>query len=163
MLNKVEQESGPALLKARLHDSMLPFANQVRAAANFSLRGCCPLVGREVVNFNINSDGSLTDSFADLQIQVFNSRQLLEAISRELDAKMQSLSNSDSMPFRLSEKAGFSEVSLPADEFISLYIIPNFFFHLAMVYAIARHQGVSLGKQDFDGFHSYPADFSFER
>ena len=63
----------------------------------------------------------------------------------------------------LIDKAGFNEVSLPADDFITLYITPNFFFHLNMVYAIARHYGVPLSKQDYDGFHGYPLGFSFER
>jgi hypothetical protein len=31
------------------------------------------------------------------------------------------------------------------------YLIPNFFFHVAMVYAIMRNAGVPLGKNDFLG------------
>jgi hypothetical protein len=46
-------------------------------------------------------------------------------------------------------------------EFLHLYGIPNFFFHLTMGYAALRAAGVPLGKADFDGLHSYPADFRF--
>lgn len=42
--------SQPQILQARLHPDMLPFAAQVNAAISFSLRGCCPLAGREVVS-----------------------------------------------------------------------------------------------------------------
>ncbi len=46
-------------------------------------------------------------------------------------------------------------------EFLHLYGLPNFFFHLTMGYAALRAAGVRLGKADFDGFHSYPDDFRF--
>jgi hypothetical protein len=39
--------------------------------------------------------------------------------------------------------------------------VPNFFFHYAMVYAIARQAGVPVGKADFDGYHDYPPQFAF--
>jgi hypothetical protein len=46
-------------------------------------------------------------------------------------------------------------VSLPGPEFLYQYALPNFFFHLTAAYAILRHEGVALGKQDFDGWHAY--------
>jgi hypothetical protein len=30
-------------------------------------------------------------------------------------------------------------------------VLPNFFFHAGMVYAILRHNGVEIGKRDFVG------------
>lgn len=39
--------------------------------------------------------------------------------------------------------------------FLMHYVIPNAFFHLSMAYAILRHQGLPLGKQDFEGPASY--------
>jgi hypothetical protein len=33
--------------------------------------------------------------------------------------------------------------------------LPNFYFHLALAHAIARANGVRLGKADFDGLHRY--------
>jgi hypothetical protein len=50
MLEKIAA-GGPAALTARLHEEMLPFASQVRATANFALRGCCPLAGLEPISF----------------------------------------------------------------------------------------------------------------
>ncbi|AWF81977.1 hypothetical protein BTJ40_14710 [Microbulbifer sp. A4B17] len=44
---------------------------------------------------------------------------------------------------------------------IHQYRLPNLLFHISMFYAIARHCGVTLSKGDFDGFHSYPAEFNF--
>jgi hypothetical protein len=42
-----------------------------------------------------------------------------------------------------------------------MYAVPNFLFHYAMVYAIARQAGVPVGKSDFDGYHRYPPGFTF--
>ena len=70
----------------------------------------------------------------------------------------------DGPPGRLChDRAGFADIVLPADEYLNLYILPNFYFHFGMAYAIARSQGAPLGKGDFDGSHSYAPGFSFER
>jgi hypothetical protein len=31
------------------------------------------------------------------------------------------------------------------------HVVPNFYFHLAHVYAILRHNGVNVGKKDYLG------------
>lgn len=87
---------------------------------------------------------------------------LLQEVERRRDY-LQSLPvvNSLSAERRIQERAGFADLDLTETQFIHHYGLPNFFFHLSMVYAIARQQGVALSKADFDGFHQYPADFSF--
>jgi uncharacterized protein len=42
------------------------------------------------------------------------------------------------------------KVMTGADYFVE-HAVPNFFFHLAHVYAILRHNGVNLGKRDYLG------------
>lgn len=138
--------SQPQILTARLHPDMLPFAAQVNAAISFSLRGCCPLAGLEVVSF---SDAST------LQEQIAQTVAYLAAIPAQ---------RFDGAPERLCmDRAGFADIALPADEFLHLYILPNFYFHFSMAYAIARSCGAPIGKGDFDGFHAYAPGFSFER
>jgi hypothetical protein len=51
---------------------------------------------------------------------------------------------------------------MPASEYVSSFVLPNFFFHISMVYAIAKNNGVSVSKGDFDGIHQYPKGFSWE-
>lgn len=58
----------------------------------------------------------------------------------------------------LTDRAGEADVALPAPQFISLYLLPNFFFHLSAAYLTCRVLGVGLGKGDFDGFHTYFAE-----
>ena len=148
VLDIIKQNKGDGLLGARLHPDMLPLVNHVRAAANFTLRGCCPLACENVVSFD-----SEVCTVEALQQQIEQTVAYLNGLPKaQCEASTV-----------LSEKAGFNEVALPADDFIMLYIVPNFFFHLNAVYAIARHEGVPLSKQDYDGFHGYPEGFSFER
>jgi hypothetical protein len=41
--------------------------------------------------------------------------------------------------------------------FLQQYALCYFFFHLSMVYALLRQQGLPLSKGDFDGWHVYQA------
>ena len=59
---------------------------------------------------------------------------------------------------RIQHRAGIADLDQSAEDFLFLYGLPNFFFHLAMGYAALRAAGVTLGKADFDGFHAYPPE-----
>lgn len=61
----------------------------------------------------------------------------------------------------IHHRAGHADLSQDATQFVTLYALPNFFFHATMGYATLRKNGVQLGKSDFDGQHHYPAGFSF--
>lgn len=137
--------TAPSMLAARLHPDMLPFAQQVCAAVSFSLRGCCPLAGLDVADFS---------GAASLQEQIAHTMRYLEAIPAE---------RFDGAPDRICrDRAGFADIALPADAYLNLYILPNFYFHFSMAYAIARSAGAAIGKGDFDGYHVYAPGFSFE-
>ena len=41
--------------------------------------------------------------------------------------------------------------ALTGKDYLLQIIMPNVYFHLAMIYAILRHNGVDIGKQDFLG------------
>lgn len=138
--------TAPQILAARLHPDMLPFAQQVRAAVSFALRGCCPVAGLAVADFS---------AAASLQEQIAQTRRYLNDIPA---------SRFDGAPQRICrDRAGFADIALPADEYLNLYILPNFYFHFGMAYAIARSAGAAIGKGDFDGYHAYAPGFSFER
>jgi hypothetical protein len=38
-----------------------------------------------------------------------------------------------------------------ADDYLNLFVLPNFYFHFTTAYGILRHRGVVIGKQDFLG------------
>jgi hypothetical protein len=61
-------------------------------------------------------------------------------------------------PKRLDERAQRivptffdSSRGMPAEAYAAGMIMPDFYFHLAIAYAILRHNGVPLGKMDFIG------------
>ncbi len=134
------------MLQGNLQKDMLPFIAQVRTAINFTLRTCCPLIGRE--RFNV--DGEPT--FTGLREQI---QETLEYLEKLTDTDF------ENAPQKIQDKAGFTDLDLPCDEYINFYALPNFFFHISMAYAIARQAGIPLSKADFDGYHQYPVGFSF--
>ncbi|WP_394791552.1 DUF1993 family protein [Rhodoferax sp.] len=131
-----------ALLQARLVPDMLPLALQAEIASNFAVRACAPLAGLEVPPF-----GEAGNSFAALQARIARVQQFLAALTPAQLA--------DGAQRICTDQAGQASVSLPGAEFLALYALPNFFFHLTNAYAILRQQGVALGKADFDGWHAY--------
>ncbi len=149
-MNGADNKNDYDILQARLTDDMLPLIAQVRITANFSLRGCCPLANKELVSFDND-----VDTFSGLKQQLSETINYLETLP-----SIDMLYTSDQT---IAEKAGFAELSLSHSEFINGYIIPNFFFHLNMVYAIARKKNIPLSKQDYDGYHQYPSGFSWEK
>jgi hypothetical protein len=42
-------------------------------------------------------------------------------------------------------------------DYAAAVIVPDFYFHMTVAYAILRHNGVKLGKQDFLGKLPVPA------
>jgi hypothetical protein len=45
--------------------------------------------------------------------------------------------------------------SVRGDTYLNRISVPNFYFHVTTAYAILRHNGVPLGKQDFVGVRSW--------
>jgi 8-oxo-dGTP diphosphatase len=129
-------------LAARLAPDMLPWGLQVEVAANFALRGCRPLAGLPVLA------GETPQSLAGLRARIGRIRAELAAM-RPADFE-------GAEHRRICSRAGQADLDLPAGEFLQRYLLPNFFFHLGMVHAIARSRGLPLGKADFDGYHVYP-------
>ncbi|UTA47221.1 DUF1993 domain-containing protein [Simiduia sp. 21SJ11W-1] len=136
-----------ALFSDTLHEGMFSLEMNVQIAANFLLRGYCPLIGRAVVLHELSSPGKPA------------SLQLIQDVAAELGAlpEVQNLDDSQ----KITDTAGFAEISLGQSGYLMKYIIPNYMFHVSMVYAIARKNGVPLSKGDFDGLHAYPPGFSF--
>ncbi|HBS81918.1 DUF1993 family protein [Vreelandella alkaliphila] len=143
IIEKVPEE----LFSDTLHEGMFSLEMNAQIAANFLLRGYCPLVGGEVVSYELSASGKNASLrlIHEVQIQL----ETLPDIEGLDDSKL------------ISDTAGFTEISLPQSSYVFRYIVPNYMFHMSMVYAIARKAGVPLSKGDFDGLHSYPVGFSF--
>ena len=138
----IAERAGPALLSAQIGDAF-PAGQQFSTAAGFALRIACPLAGREVPD--------LPKALAPRLAVV---RATLGAMRPEAF---------DGAEHRMiRHQAGFADLEQGGADFLYLDGLPNFFFHLTMGYAALRQAGMPLGKADFDGLHSYPAEFSFQ-
>jgi uncharacterized protein len=122
-------------LQAQIADTY-PAGRQFGTAAGYALRIACPLAGREVP--------SLPDA---LSPRLAIARATLGAMRAEefegAEARM------------ITHRAGEAVLEQTGSDFLFLYGLPNFFFHLTMGYAALRAAGVPLGKGDFDGQHFY--------
>lgn len=135
------------LYSKQLANDMFSLGTNARIAANFTLRGYCPLLQLDIPDYFEDNDEK--DS-------------VLKQIARTLEY-LQTLPDiaEGATPQTFIEKAGHKNIELPRDEFIHHFILPNCYFHLSMVYATARANKVTLSKGDFDGIHQYPENFSF--
>lgn len=138
---EMAETAGPEALEARIADSF-PAGQHFATAAGFSLRVACPLAGREVPDLPRALGPRL-------------------AVARAVLGAMSPADFAGAEDRIIRHEAGFAVLEQTAGEFLHLYGLPNFFFHLTMGYAALREAGVPLGKADFDGFHSYPDGFSF--
>lgn len=150
MLGKIElhQLKCDDVFNSRLHEDMFPLLQQAKIAIGFSLRACCPLAGKEIATFK-------------------QDEMTLDAVRNELSATMEYIDKIPVSSFEdyetreIETVAGFAKHRMSGDEYYLLYTLPNFLFHLSMVYAIARSRCAPLGKGDFDGYHQYPEGFKF--
>lgn len=133
--------AGPEALAARVADAF-PASQQFAMAAGFALRVACPLAGREVPQMP----------------QALAPRL---AVVRAVLGAMRPAEFAGAQERQITHRAGMAEITQSGEDFLYLFGLPNFFFHLTMGYAALRGAGVPLGKADFDGFHTYPAPLAF--
>lgn len=134
------------ILNARLAPDILPFETQIQIAASFTLRASYPLAGELVPPYDDNVV-IYPSSFDGLRARLLHTATLLRALSEDSFKAAASRT--------VVSQAGNATVALPAQEFLLQYALPNFFFHVTTAYAILRHEGVKIGKMQFDGFHGY--------
>jgi uncharacterized protein len=145
-LSQMRGMLGRGDLTAQIADSF-PAGQQFASAIGFTLRTTYPLAGREIPELHGSTDAM----------------GLLARISAA-EAALHALSEKDFVGAEarvIRHQAGQAMVAQKGADFLHLYGLPNFFFHLTMGYAALRANGADLGKADFDGFHHYPPGFRF--
>ena len=138
----IVEKAGRAAMTAQIADSFTA-SQHFATAAGFTLRITCPLAGRPI-----------PDLPTALAPRMAVARATLGAMKpAEFDGAAERV---------ILHRAGFTDLEQSAHDFVFLFGLPNFFFHMTMGYASLRAAGLPFGKGDFDGFHAYPADFSFD-
>jgi uncharacterized protein len=135
---KADATDPASLLATRLHPDMWSLAEQVRAACNFPIRAAGRLSGSAMPQF----DGK-DDSFDALRARIAFTLKFVQSVPR---------SGFDGSETReIVFPSGDKENRLSGKDYLLNFALPNFYFHLTTAYAILRHKGVKLEKEDFLG------------
>lgn len=127
------------LAASRLAPDMLPFARQVQIACDAAKFGAARLSGEAAPS---HEDRETT--LAELKERIDKTVAWLHTVAadridgseeREVQVPMR---NRD--PLRLQGQA-----------YLTDFVLPNFYFHISIAYALLRHNGVDLGKADYLG------------
>jgi hypothetical protein len=127
------------LLGSRLFPDMLPLSRQIQLVSDFAAKGCARLTHSEVP--------SMPDTEKTFE-------ELKQRLARTIDCvksfKPEQFEGADAKD--VTFPAGPDRtVTMPGQQFLSAYSLPNFYFHAATAHGILRHNGVEIGKRDFLG------------
>jgi uncharacterized protein len=133
------QKIDPAVLVAsRLFPDMLPFARQVMIATDAAKGMVARLTGVE------------NPSFPDVEATLPELRARIDACVAFLDsAAPGAFDAADTRDVVVKTQRG--ELHFKGAEFLAVWAIPNFYFHVTTAYNILRHNGVPVGKLDYLG------------
>ena len=126
------------LVNARLAPDMLPLSRQIQIASDHARGAAARLAGLErppVPDNEVTLD--------DLQARIASTIAYLDTF------KPAQIDGSEQREITLPLRTG--EIKLKGQPYLLYFAFPNFWFHVTTAYAILRHNGVDIGKQDFIG------------
>ena len=126
------------LVGSRLAVDMLPFSAQILIACDNAKNGCARLAGVEAPRFEDDEK-----TVAELVARIEKTVGYLETLGA---AQFEGSETKDiTHPSRSGDK------HFKGQDYLLNHILPNFWFHASMTYALLRHNGVEIGKKDFMG------------
>jgi hypothetical protein len=127
------------LLNARLYPDMLALGAQVQIACDMS-KGCVArLAGVEPPKYEDNES-----TFAQFEARVGKTLDFVQSF------KPAQLEGAGERSIVVQMRRGPITFASGWD-YLSVFVVPNVYFHAATAYDILRHNGVRLGKADFLG------------
>lgn len=127
-----------AILAFRLFPDMLPFSRQVQIACDFAKGAAARLAGEPVPSYADDEK-----SFAELQARIAKTLAFMENIASER--------YEGSAARQVTIKVSGQDKAMSGEDYFNSFVLPNFYFHAAIAYALLRHNGIELGKGDFVG------------
>lgn len=126
------------LINARLYPDMFPLSRQIQIACDIVKGGVARLAGLEIPSFP-----DTESSFAALQQRIQKTMDFIKtATAKHIDG---------SEDKTVSLNVGGNAMTFKGQDYLLRFVNPNFYFHIAIAYAILRHNGVEIGKKDFLG------------
>jgi hypothetical protein len=127
------------LLNSRLSPDMFALTRQVQIATDLAKNGASRLAGVEPPRYEDN-EATIGELKARLAKTV--------AYLKTLDRKQIDASADRQLTFPLGPN---NKGEMKGDDYLNHFLLPNVYFHATAAYAILRHCGVELGKEDFLG------------
>jgi uncharacterized protein len=122
----------------RLAPDMLPLTRQIQIMTDQAKGGASRLAGLESPKWADDEK-----SFADLHERV------AKTIAHLKTFKPEQFEGAETRAIEL--KFPNATLNFTGKDYFLGFVVPNFYFHYTTAYAILRHNGVQIGKQDFLG------------
>jgi len=134
-----EREIEPeVLLNWRLAPDMFPFTRQIQLVSDSAKGAAARLAGVEVPKFADDES-----SFAELKARIAKTVKFVESFApKDIDG-------SETRDIALT--VGGQTLHFKGEPYLVQFVLPNFYFHATVAYAILRRCGVDIGKRDFLG------------
>lgn len=126
------------LLNSRLAPDMFPLMRQVQIATDTIKGAAARLTGTEIPSF---PDTETT--LPELEARIARTLEFVNSITAEKYA------GSESRDIVVPRRIG--DLHTKGLPYLTQFVLPNFYFHVTTIYAILRHNGVEIGKNDFLG------------
>jgi uncharacterized protein len=127
------------LLNMRLAPDMFAFVRQVQIACDLAKNGAGRLAGVEPPRYEDNET-----TIAQLKERISKTLSVIKGLDRKaIDGAADRQITFPLGPTNKGEMRG--------DDYLNHFVLPNVYFHLTAAYAILRHAGMEIGKQDFLG------------
>jgi hypothetical protein len=126
------------LAQSRLFPDMHPLVRQVQIACDTAKGAAARLAGVEVPK---HEDTEVT--FAELKARIAKTVDFLKSLSAAQVKDAESRNIEIKFPNGAWKFTGI--------DYLTGFVLPNFYFHSSMVYALLRKAGVEVGKGDFLG------------
>lgn len=126
------------LLNSRLFPDMFPLVRQVQIASDNAKGGGARLAGMNPPKYEDNEA-----SFPELNARIEKTVAFLQTLTpAQIDGSEEKTIN-----LTLGKKT----LAFQGQAYLFGLVLPNLYFHVTTAYAILRHCGVPLGKEDFLG------------
>jgi len=125
-------------LSARLAPDMLAFTKQIQIGCDAAKFGVARLAGISAPKFDDDET-----SLAELRDRI---RKTVEFVS---SVPADAIDGSEEREINVPGRNGPTQFK--GEAYLKHFVLPNFFFHMSISYALLRHNGVDLGKADFLG------------
>jgi hypothetical protein len=135
-----QKKLDPAVLPGfRLAPDMFTLSRQIQVACDQAKNGSSRLAGTDAPRFEDNET-----TLAQLNERVRKTVTYLKTLDRKaIDA-----AGERDITFPLGP---VNKGRMKGSDYLHHFVLPNFYFHLTAAYAILRHCGLEIGKQDFLG------------